>query len=213
MTASLAATATAAVLAAGFGGGVGSGGPSHWINGSNMTTTSTPIIIGTSPVFDSGQDFVIPSLPLCSVLNTSSSLYYKGGGNGGTTTSQGMGVSGTPSSISGESSIIGINGDGVAILDETGFSADNQSELIYGTDAGPIMMTNQVGGNVAGGRGDGKRPSRNASNELTIEDVKYLTYGILWPTICGLGIIGNILNLIVLNQPNMKGTAYIYMRG
>lgn len=48
---------------------------------------------------------------------------------------------------------------------------------------------------------------------LSIQDVKYLTYGIIWPSICALGIVGNVLNLIVLNQPNMKGTAYIYMRG
>jgi hypothetical protein len=48
---------------------------------------------------------------------------------------------------------------------------------------------------------------------VTIEDVKFVTYGILWPAVCALGIIGNVLNLIVLNQPNMKGTAYIYMRG
>jgi hypothetical protein len=48
---------------------------------------------------------------------------------------------------------------------------------------------------------------------VTIEDVKFVTYGILWPAVCALGIIGNVLNLIVLNQPNMKGTAFIYMRG
>jgi hypothetical protein len=48
---------------------------------------------------------------------------------------------------------------------------------------------------------------------VTIEDVKFVTYGILWPAVCALGIIGNVLNLTVLNQPNMKGTAYIYMRG
>jgi len=49
--------------------------------------------------------------------------------------------------------------------------------------------------------------------QMAINDVKYITYGILWPTICVLGILGNVLNLIVLSQPNMKGTAYIYMRG
>jgi hypothetical protein len=51
------------------------------------------------------------------------------------------------------------------------------------------------------------------AGEVTIEDVKFVTYGILWPAVCALGIIGNVLNLFVLNQPNMKGTAYIYMRG
>ena len=48
---------------------------------------------------------------------------------------------------------------------------------------------------------------------LAVEEVKYITYGILMPSICALGIVGNVLNLIVLNQANMKGTAYIYMRG
>lgn len=216
MTGSIAATATAVVLAAGLGSGgsfgVGASRPSHWANGNNMTTTSTPIIIENSTVSDNGQDFVIPTLPLCSALNTTSNLYYKGGG--GTTTSGGLGVPGTPSTISSDTNI---NGGGVSIFDETGFfGGDNESQLIYGTDSGTIMMTNDGGGAgnfPASGRSSGRHPSRNVSNELTIEDVKYFTYGILWPTICGLGIIGNVLNLIVLNQPNMKGTAYIYMRG
>lgn len=57
------------------------------------------------------------------------------------------------------------------------------------------------------------------SSGFTIQELKYLTYGIIWPSICAAGIVGNVLNLIVLNQPNMKGTAgqarpaYIYMRG
>ncbi|XP_033250102.1 probable G-protein coupled receptor B0563.6 isoform X1 [Drosophila miranda] len=37
-------------------------------------------------------------------------------------------------------------------------------------------------------------------------------YGILLPIICAMGIIGNVLNLIVLTRRNMRGTAYIYMR-
>lgn len=54
----------------------------------------------------------------------------------------------------------------------------------------------------------------NSSDDSgTIQELKYLTYGIIWPSICALGIVGNVLNLVVLNQPNMKGTAYIYMRG
>ncbi|XP_044766502.1 probable G-protein coupled receptor B0563.6 [Coccinella septempunctata] len=38
-------------------------------------------------------------------------------------------------------------------------------------------------------------------------------YGVALPSICLLGIIGNIFNLIVLTRRNMRGTAYIYMRG
>jgi hypothetical protein len=33
------------------------------------------------------------------------------------------------------------------------------------------------------------------------------------PAICFLGILGNVLNLVVLTRRNMKGIAYIYMRG
>jgi len=52
------------------------------------------------------------------------------------------------------------------------------------------------------------------SEEFTrIEELKYITYGLVWPVICAVGIVGNVMNLIVLSQPNMKGTAYIYMRG
>ncbi|XP_035702636.1 uncharacterized protein LOC110842246 isoform X2 [Folsomia candida] len=55
--------------------------------------------------------------------------------------------------------------------------------------------------------------SSSSLDGFTIQELKYLTYGIIWPSICALGMLGNVLNLIVLNQPNMKGTAYIYMRG
>lgn len=43
--------------------------------------------------------------------------------------------------------------------------------------------------------------------------LRRISYGIVLPTICCFGIIGNILNLIVLTRRNMRGTAYIYMRG
>jgi len=43
--------------------------------------------------------------------------------------------------------------------------------------------------------------------------LRRVSYGIVLPTICCLGIIGNILNLIVLTRRNMRGTAYVYMRG
>lgn len=45
------------------------------------------------------------------------------------------------------------------------------------------------------------------------EALRQLSYGIILPVICALGIIGNVLNLIVLTRRNMRGTAYIYMRG
>ncbi|TGZ32749.1 Uncharacterized protein DBV15_00937 [Temnothorax longispinosus] len=42
--------------------------------------------------------------------------------------------------------------------------------------------------------------------------LRRVSYGIVLPAICCLGIIGNILNLVVLTRRNMRGTAYIYMR-
>ena len=46
-----------------------------------------------------------------------------------------------------------------------------------------------------------------------IENVRKFSYGIVLPIVCALGIIGNVLNLVVLTRRNMRGTAYIYMRG
>lgn len=43
--------------------------------------------------------------------------------------------------------------------------------------------------------------------------LRRVSYGIIMPVICSLGIIGNIFNLIVLTRRNMRGTAYIYMIG
>ncbi|XP_076248198.1 putative G-protein coupled receptor B0563.6 [Calliopsis andreniformis] len=43
--------------------------------------------------------------------------------------------------------------------------------------------------------------------------LRRISYGIILPAICCLGIIGNVLNLVVLTRRNMRGTAYIYMRG
>ena len=43
--------------------------------------------------------------------------------------------------------------------------------------------------------------------------LRRISYGIILPTICCFGIVGNVLNLLVLTRRNMRGTAYIYMRG
>ncbi|KXJ68672.1 hypothetical protein RP20_CCG002186 [Aedes albopictus] len=45
-----------------------------------------------------------------------------------------------------------------------------------------------------------------------IEYLRKISYGIALPIICALGIVGNVLNLVVLTRRNMRGTAYIYMR-
>jgi neurotensin receptor 1 len=51
------------------------------------------------------------------------------------------------------------------------------------------------------------------SEDPRIEVLRLYSYGVALPSICLLGIVGNIFNLIVLTRRNMRGTAYIYMRG
>ncbi|XP_074038647.1 probable G-protein coupled receptor B0563.6 [Leptinotarsa decemlineata] len=51
------------------------------------------------------------------------------------------------------------------------------------------------------------------SEDPRIEILRRYSYGFALPSICFLGIIGNIFNLVVLTRRNMRGTAYIYMRG
>ncbi|KAJ6638930.1 putative G-protein coupled receptor [Pseudolycoriella hygida] len=55
--------------------------------------------------------------------------------------------------------------------------------------------------------------SNGINEDPRTEALRKLSYGLIIPTICALGIIGNVLNLVVLTRRNMRGTAYIYMRG
>uniref|UniRef100_A0A0P6EPX5 G-protein coupled receptor B0563.6 n=2 Tax=Daphnia magna TaxID=35525 RepID=A0A0P6EPX5_9CRUS len=52
-----------------------------------------------------------------------------------------------------------------------------------------------------------------ARQQEDMQRLKYYSYGIALPAICILGILGNVLNLIVLTRPTMRGPAYVYMRG
>ncbi|XP_057378325.1 probable G-protein coupled receptor B0563.6 [Daphnia carinata] len=52
-----------------------------------------------------------------------------------------------------------------------------------------------------------------AKQQEDMQRLKYYSYGIALPAICILGILGNVLNLIVLTRPSMRGPAYVYMRG
>ncbi|KAL7029679.1 hypothetical protein ACKWTF_006317 [Chironomus riparius] len=56
-------------------------------------------------------------------------------------------------------------------------------------------------------------PLNQPLDDLRTENLRKFSYGIVLPIICALGVIGNVLNLIVLTRRNMRGTAYIYMRG
>ncbi|XP_068232567.1 probable G-protein coupled receptor B0563.6 [Palaemon carinicauda] len=52
-----------------------------------------------------------------------------------------------------------------------------------------------------------------SSTPPNIQQVKYIAYGIILPVLVCLGVLGDVLNLVVLTRPNMNGVAYIYMRG
>ncbi|XP_070495767.1 probable G-protein coupled receptor B0563.6 [Chironomus tepperi] len=56
-------------------------------------------------------------------------------------------------------------------------------------------------------------PIHQPLDDLRTENLRKLSYGIVLPIICAFGIIGNLLNILVLTRKNMRGTAYIYMRG
>lgn len=63
---------------------------------------------------------------------------------------------------------------------------------------------------------DSVEPSVTAEHQQHAADVallNYYSYGVVLPIVCGLGIVGNILNIIVLTRKNMKGVGYCYMRG
>ncbi|KAI8126825.1 hypothetical protein FF38_03110 [Lucilia cuprina] len=70
-----------------------------------------------------------------------------------------------------------------------------------------------VAAGAVGVIGDNLRDDLYITNEdPRTEALREYSYGIILPIICALGIIGNVLNLIVLTRRNMRGTAYIYMR-
>ena len=52
-----------------------------------------------------------------------------------------------------------------------------------------------------------------SSDEATVELVNYIAHGILANFIVGVGIVGNVLNLIVLTRPKLKGVMYVYLLG
>lgn len=54
-----------------------------------------------------------------------------------------------------------------------------------------------------------------AFDDARTENLRKLSYGVILPIICFLGIVGNFLNLVVLTRKCFMhgGTAYVYMRG
>jgi hypothetical protein len=52
-----------------------------------------------------------------------------------------------------------------------------------------------------------------ASQRDSLDQLRFYTYGVVMPTFCVLGILGNVLNLAVLTRPAMRSVSHIYMRG
>uniref|UniRef100_A0A0P4W9T5 G-protein coupled receptors family 1 profile domain-containing protein n=2 Tax=Scylla olivacea TaxID=85551 RepID=A0A0P4W9T5_SCYOL len=46
-----------------------------------------------------------------------------------------------------------------------------------------------------------------------VYQVKFVAYGVVMPVLVCVGVLGDLLNLVVLTRPNMTGVAYVYMRG
>ncbi|KAL9880021.1 putative G-protein coupled receptor B0563.6 isoform 2-T2 [Glossina fuscipes fuscipes] len=105
-------------------------------------------------------------------------------------------------------------------------AADENDSNVGGITAASISLNGASAGYVSSGRnsaasavvasvtvGDNLRDDFYISNEdPRTEILREYSYGIILPIICALGIIGNVLNLVVLTRRNMRGTAYIYMR-
>ena len=49
--------------------------------------------------------------------------------------------------------------------------------------------------------------------ESTVLQIKFVAYSVIAYIIVGVGIVGNLLNLVVLTRPNLKGVMYVYLLG
>ena len=56
-----------------------------------------------------------------------------------------------------------------------------------------------------------KNPPESYSN--TLGTIKVVAYSVIANFIVGVGLIGNLLNLVVLTRPNLKGVMYVYLLG
>ena len=47
----------------------------------------------------------------------------------------------------------------------------------------------------------------------TVLQIKFVAYSVVAYIIVGVGLVGNLLNLVVLTRPNLKGVMYVYLLG
>ena len=50
-------------------------------------------------------------------------------------------------------------------------------------------------------------------NALVVQTIKWVAYSVVAYLIVGVGIMGNLLSLVVLTRPNLKGVMYVYLLG
>ncbi|XP_013777254.1 probable G-protein coupled receptor AH9.1 [Limulus polyphemus] len=53
--------------------------------------------------------------------------------------------------------------------------------------------------------------SRTVELKSDIHRLKFLGYGVIGSVVIGLGILGNLINLVVLTRPNLKGVTFVYL--
>lgn len=53
--------------------------------------------------------------------------------------------------------------------------------------------------------------SNQPDTHQNVDRLKFIAYGVLSSIIIGLGILGNISNLVVLTRPNLKGVTFVYL--
>ena len=50
-------------------------------------------------------------------------------------------------------------------------------------------------------------------NAMLVQHIKWVAYSLVAYLIVGVGIMGNLLSLVVLTRPNLKGVMYVYLLG
>ena len=55
--------------------------------------------------------------------------------------------------------------------------------------------------------------SDTAGRNTTVLQIKFVAYSVIANIVVAVGIVGNILNLVVLTRPNLKGVMYVYLLG
>jgi 7 transmembrane receptor (rhodopsin family) len=56
-------------------------------------------------------------------------------------------------------------------------------------------------------------PPDNSGRNATVLQIKFVAYSVIANIVVAVGIVGNILNLVVLTRPNLKGVMYVYLLG